>query len=156
MIRVSRPPLLVLCALALACLSACKEETKVVYSERIALLPDASGLLVKEVRADAQGKQSLALLESRNGAQRELAVLPMQGAGDPRFRFAVRKDTIVLFHAEPAMQAALAGAVTSAAFPIRFEQVESGRWLTVGTEEGHAIFYAPDKWKAFLELSRGE
>lgn len=141
---------------ALLLLSACKEEKKSIYSERIAILPDASGLLIKEVRADAQGKPLVTFFESHGDMQRELAEAPLAGSGDVKFRFALRKDTVVLYHAEPALQPALAGLALAASFPVRFEAVESARWLTVGTQEGDAIFYAPDKWKAFLDLSRGE
>jgi hypothetical protein len=41
-------------------------------------------------------------------------------------------------------------------FPVRAVLLTQPQWLAPGIEEGNGIFYAPDKWKANLEMSRGK
>ena len=135
-------------------LFGCKPEIKVIYSERIALLPDASGLLVKEIRADAEGRTFLAIVETRGNARRELISAPMGTVPDVKFHSELRGDTLFLFHTVPAMEAGLSSASAAGKFPIRCVLLSDARWLATGTEEGNAIFYAPDKWKAYLDLTR--
>jgi hypothetical protein len=140
--------------LALLLLAGCKEDMKVIYLERIALLPDASGLLEKEVRADAEGKPFLAILESRQGKSRELASIPMEGFADVKFRSALRGDTVLLYHTVPKLEGRVDDSTfRSPAFPIRVVLLSDAKWLATGTEEGNGIFYAPDKWKAYLEMT---
>ncbi|MBW8887077.1 MAG: hypothetical protein JF616_04885 [Fibrobacteres bacterium] len=135
--------------------NGCKEAMKVIYSERIALLPDATGLLVKEMRADAEGKTFLAIVETRGEARRELVSAPMGDVPEVKFHSEVRGDTVFLFHTIPAMKAGLSPAsLAGGGYTIRLLCLDEVRWLATGTEEGSAIFYAPDKWKAYLELSR--
>lgn len=136
-------------------LSGCKPEIKVIYSERIALLPDASGLLVKEIRADAEGRTFLAIVETRGNAHRERVSVPMGPVPDVKFHSELRGDTVFLFHTVPAMETGLNSvSLAAGAFPIRCVLLSDARWLATGTEEGSAIFYAPDKWKAYLDLTR--
>jgi hypothetical protein len=140
--------------LAILLLAGCKEEMKAIYLERIALLPDASGLLEKEVRADAEGKPFLAILESRQGKPRELASIPMDGFSDVKFRSGLRGDTVLLYHTVPKLEGRLDGSsFRSPSFPIRIVLLDDAKWLATGIEEGNGIFYAPDKWKAYLEMS---
>jgi hypothetical protein len=135
----------------------CEEEKKVIYSERVAILPDASGLLVKEIRSDAQGKPILSLLVSKGGVEREVTTLAMGGLSDIKFRSTVRGDTLVLFHSAAGLEGRLDTAqFASLGFPVRLVRLDEVHWLTSGTEEGNAIFYAPGKWKAYLELTRRE
>jgi hypothetical protein len=136
-------------------LGGCKEETKVVYSERIAILPDASGLLTKEVRTLPEGKTAIAILESAGKASREIFSVALAGGDDIRFRSTVRNDTILLFHTAPDLDKSIR-TVGQPSFPVRMVHLEGAAWLTKGTEEGNPIFYAPDKWKAFLDLIRKE
>ena len=144
-----------MCALLLA--AGCDEGMKVIYRERIALLPDASGLLEKEIRSDAEGKPFLALLETRNGATRDLAVLRMEGYPDVKFRSGLGGDTVLLYHGVSRFQKDLEGTRLGAAgFPVRAVLLDDARWFATGTEEGNAIFYAPAKWKAYLDMNRGK
>lgn len=140
--------------LALLLLAGCKEDMKVIYLERIALLPDASGLLEKEVRADEKGSPFLAILETRQGKSRELASIPMEGFSDVKFRSALRGDTVLLYHTVPKMEARVDdSSFHSPSFPIRVVLLDDSKWLAPGTEEGNGIFYAPDKWKAYLDMT---
>ena len=140
--------------LALSLLVGCKEGMKVIYLERIALLPDASGLLEKEVRADEKENQFIAILESRDGKTRELAVLPMNGKQDVKFRSGYHGDTVLLYHDVPKLQDQVDSSTFAASrFPIRTVLLDPAKWLATGTEEGNGIFYAPDKWKAYLEMT---
>lgn len=140
--------------LALLLVSGCEEGMKVIYLERIALLPDASGLLEKEVRSDEKGNSFLAILESRDGAKRDLAVLPMVGYQDVKFRSGFHGDTVLLYHDVPRLEERIdASTFASSRFPVRTLLLDQSKWLTVGTEEGNGIFYAPDKWKAYLEMT---
>jgi hypothetical protein len=119
------------------------------------LLPDASGLLVKEIRADAEGRTFLAIVETRGEARRERVLAPMGAVPDVKFHSELRGDTVFLFHTVPAMEAVLkSSSLATGAFPIRIVLLSDARWLATGTEEGSAIFYAPDKWKAYLDLTR--
>ncbi len=140
--------------MALSLIAGCKEGMKVIYVERIAILPDASGLLQKEVRADGQENQFIAILESREGKTRELAVLPMKGKQDVKFRSGYHGDTVFLYHDVPMLQAQIDSATFAASrIPIRVVLLDPARWPATGTEEGNAIFYAPDKWKAYLDMT---
>ena len=140
--------------LALSLIAGCKEGMKVIYLERIALLPDASGLLEKEVRADETGNQFIAILESQNGKARALAVLPMDGNQDVKFRSGFHGDTVLLYHDVPKLQGRISSSTFSASrFPIRVVLLDPAKWLATGIEEGNGIFYAPDKWKAYLEMT---
>jgi hypothetical protein len=140
--------------LALLLIARCKEGMKVIYLERIALLPDASGLLEKEVRADEKGNQFVAILESQNGKIRELAILPMEAGQDVKFRSGFHGDTVLLFHDVPKLQDRIGSSTFAASrFPIRIVLLDPAKWLATGTEEGNGIFYAPDKWKAYLEMT---
>lgn len=140
--------------LALLLIAGCKEGMKVLYLERIALLPDASGLLEKEVRADEKGQPFLAILESRQGKTRELAVLPLEGYPDVKFRSGFHGDTVLLYHDIPKLKHwADSAPFASSRFPIRMVFLDQAKWLATGTEEGSGIFYAPDKWKAYLDMT---
>lgn len=145
-------------ALLAALLAAgCKEETKVLYRERIAILPDASGFLEKEVRADAQKNPILAILESAGGKTRELGVFPLDGEPDAKFRSGFRGDTVLLYPDSPKLEKRMReSGIAPGRFPIRTEFLEQAKWMATGTEEGSAIFFAPDKWKAYLDMSKGK
>jgi hypothetical protein len=149
-----RRGLVSLCGLAWMLVSGCKEGMKVIYLERIALLPDASGLLEKEVRADEKGMPFLAILESRQGKSRELASIPMEGFSDVKFRSGLRGDTILLYHTVPKLEEHVDDSTFhSPSFPIRIVLLNDAKWMATGTEEGNGIFYAPDKWKAYLDMT---
>lgn len=129
------------------------EETKVIYSERVAILPDASGLIVKEIRSDAAGKGSLVLLETIGDASREVFALPLDGFEDVKFQSGLIGDTLLLFHSHTRLDADMVS-IAKATFPIRFSFVSGAAAIGAGTEEGAGIFYAPGKWKAYLEMTR--
>ena len=147
-----RFPNLALALLLLSALLGC-DETKVVYAERVAILPDASGLIVKEVRSDAAGKGSLVLMETVGDANRDIYALPLDGFDDVKFQSGASGDTVLLFHSNHRLDAGMVS-LGKPTFPIRFRLVTGAEAIGAGTEEGAAIFYAPEKWKAFLEMSR--
>lgn len=153
----SSSPRLALAALALLTLAStgCEEEMPVILTERIALLPDGSGYLSKEVRARSKDETELAIREVVGGTSRDLFLAPLKDFQDVKFAFAITGDTIRLFHAQPLLDGALKP-VEKSAHAIRVEPAlpSTVSWLTAGTQEGDAIFYAPDRWKAFLEISR--
>lgn len=132
---------------------ACKEEPKVIYAERIGLLPDASGLIVKEIRSDEKGRGQLVLLESIGKQNRDILSAQLAGFDDVKFHSTVRGDTLVLYHTQPRLDTALV-TIAKPSIPIRFECVSGARFIGTGTEEGATIFYTPAKWKAYLELER--
>lgn len=127
---------------------------KVIYLERIALMPDASGLLEKEIRSDEKGNSFLAILESQGGKTRELALLPLEGYPDVKFRSGFHGDTILLYHDIPKFEGRIDDSTfASSRFPVRTVLLDPAKWLATGTEEGNGIFYAPDKWKAYLDMT---
>lgn len=143
-------------SMALLVLSACIDERTIIYTERIAILPDASGYLAKDIRALSKTESELVLREVVGEESRELFTAPLKEFSDAKFTFALAGDTIRLFHTQAGLPAALRPAPAQPTFPLRIEPASPSElaWRTSGTPEGDAIFYAPDKWKAFLELSK--
>ncbi len=135
----------------------CQAEKKVLYSERVAILPDASGLLLKEIRALEDGRIEMVLLESIGGKNREIFAATFPGSVDVKFRSALSGDTVLLYHTLTGMDTSLPGNPPGAkTYQLRLHQMEKAQWLAAGTEEGSAIFYAPDKWKAYLGMASGK
>jgi hypothetical protein len=134
-------------------LAGCKEEKPTVYSERVAVLPDKSGLLIKEIREVTKTETEMVLKEVVGSQTREIFVVPLTGFPDVRFRFKVGGDTVYLAHTQPDFEKAIQS-VAKPTFPIRTEHLSSTEWLTAGTAEGDPIFYSEEKWGALLELMR--
>ena len=109
--------------------------------------------MLKELRSDASNRSQLVLLESVGNAKRDIFALPLTGFEDVKFQSTVSGDTLVLFHSQPRLAAGLVPIVKSS-FPVRFVLVTGAASVGAGTDEGADIFYAPGKWKAYLELSR--
>lgn len=137
-------------------LSACIDERVIIYTERIAILPDASGYLAKDIRALSKTESELVIREVVGEASRELYTAPLKDFTDAKFTFTLAGDTIRLFHTQPKLPSALRAAPDRPSFPVRIEPASPSElaWRTSGTAEGDAIFYAPDKWKAFLALQK--
>lgn len=145
-----RTPVLAALGAALALLG-CVEEKQIIYSERIALLPDKSGMLIKEVRSFGKAETEMVIRESVGDASKEIFVVPLSGSQDVKFKFRLAGDTIVLTHAQPGLEQTLRK-VGPSSFPIRTESASSAAWLSSGTSEGDPIFYAEDKWGAYLDM----
>jgi hypothetical protein len=143
-------PFILLGALALL---GCKEEKPVVYSERVAILPDKSGLLVKEVRSLGKSQNEMVIKEVVGGSVKEIILIPLIDFPDVKFRFKALHDTILLLHTQSDFEKVLQ-VLNRSAFPIRTEQVSPAEWLSTGTIEGDPIFYAEDKWGAYFDLVR--
>jgi hypothetical protein len=140
--------------LALAALTGCEEGPKVIYSEKIALLPDASGLLVKEVRSLPKGGTELAIVESVGARNRDILSFPISDSDDVKFHSGFGHDTVLLYHTRPDLDKSMK-VIGPASFPVRVASMEEAAWMAYGTEEGSPVFYAPpDKWKAYLEMSK--
>jgi hypothetical protein len=134
-------------------LSGCEEGPKLIYSEKVALLPDASGLLVKEVRSLPQGGTELAILEEVGTAKREILSFPISESDDVKFRSGFGHDTVLLYHTRPDLEKSMK-ALGKPSFPVRTASMPEAAWMAFGMEEGSPVLYAPDKWRAYLELSR--
>ncbi|MEO6097391.1 MAG: hypothetical protein ABIW76_17740 [Fibrobacteria bacterium] len=131
----------------------CKEEAPVIYSERIAILPDRSGLLIKEVRVLDKTRNEMIIKRTAGGTVQELFLVSLADFDDVKFKFRIGGDTIYLVHAQPGLEKAL-HVLNPSATPIRYETVSPAQWLSVGTLEGDPIFYAEEKWGAFFDLMR--
>jgi hypothetical protein len=143
-----------LACLAIPALLGCKEGAKLIYSEKIALLPDASGLLVKEVRSLPQGGTELAIVEVVGTRSRDIASFPISDSDDVKFHSGFGHDTVLLYHTRPDLEKSMK-VIGPASFPVRVASMEPAAWMAYGTEEGSPVFYAPpDKWKAYLEMSK--
>ena len=129
----------------------CVEEKQIIYSERIAILPDKSGMLIKEVRSFGKAETELVIRESVGKISKEIFIVTLSGSQDVKFKFRLSGDTIVLTHAQPGLEQTLR-TVGPASFPIRTESAASAAWLSSGTSEGDPIFYAEDKWGAYLDM----
>ena len=129
----------------------CVEEKQIVYSERIAILPDKSGMLIKEVRSFGKAETEMVIRESVGKVSKEIFIVPLSGSQDVKFKFRLSGDTIVLTHAQPGLEQTLR-TVGPSSFPIRTESAASAAWLSSGTSEGDPIFYAEDKWGAYFGL----
>jgi hypothetical protein len=133
-------------------LLGCKEEKTVVYSERIAVLPDRSGYLTKELRSWEKTKIEMVLSEVKKTGTRELFVIALNGFDDVKFKSLTKGDTVHLYHTESGLEkntSLVAGAPT---FPVRFRFVTGADWLSAGVLEGDPAFYAEEKWGKLLEL----
>lgn len=150
--RINAAILLVLLPALLA--SGCKEEQPIIYSERIAILPDRSGLLVKEMRALDKSRNELIIKRTAGESVQELFLVSLAEFEDVKFRFRLSGDTVILAHTQPAFGKAVR-VLNPSGFPIRFETLSPAEWLSTGTLEGDAIFYAEDKWGAFFDMTRG-
>lgn len=146
---------LMACCLALPALLSCEEGAKVIYSEKIALLPDASGLLAKEVRSLPKGGGTeLAIVEVVGTRSRDILTFPISESDDVKFHSGFGHDTVLLYHTRPDLEKSMK-VVGQASFPVRVASMEQAAWMAYGTEEGSPVFYAaPDKWKAYLEMSK--
>lgn len=131
----------------------CKEEQPVVYSERVAVLPDQSGLLNKEIREIDKTHTELVILETIGGKSKDILRVALSEFSDVRFRFKLASDTICLVHTQAGLEGAIQP-LASPAFPIITERVTETEWLTGGLQEGDPLFYAQDKWGALVELVR--
>lgn len=131
----------------------CQEGPKLIYSEKIALLPDASGLLTKEVRSLPQGGTELVIVETVGNRTQEILSFPISESDDVKFRSGFGHDTILLYHTRPDLEKAVK-TLGKPAFPIRIASMEEAAWMAFGMEEGSQILYAPDKWRAYLDLTR--
>jgi hypothetical protein len=110
--------------------------------------------LVSWHRSDENGNSFRAILESKDGAKREEAFLPMEGYPDVKFRSGFHGDTVLLYHDVPTLEDRIdSSTFASSGFPIRTVLLDQAKWLATGTEEGNGIFYAPDKWKAYFEMT---
>lgn len=131
----------------------CKEERPVVYSERVALFPDQSGLLNKEIREIDKTRRELVILETIGGKSKDILRVPLSEFNDVRFKFKLASDTICLVHTQAGLEVAIQS-LAGPTFPIRTERVTETEWVTGGLQEGDPLFYAQDKWGALLELVR--
>jgi hypothetical protein len=142
-------------AISVLVLGACVPEKTVIYSERLAVLPDQSGYLGKDVRTldPDKSRTEMAIIEVAGKTTREVFVIALDGFADVKFKARIKGDTLILSHTQPALDKALKP-VAVPAHPIRFQTVSGPEWLSAGMEEGHALFYAQDKWKGVIELLR--
>ena len=134
-------------------LMGCEPEVKVIYAERVGIFPDASGLVIKEIRSDEKGQGQLVLLEAVGKVNRDILAANLVGFDDVKFQSTVRGDTLILFHTQPRLDTGMF-TIAKPSFPIRFERVSGAQSIGAGTDEGAAIFYTPDKWQAYLDMSR--
>ncbi|MEO7425170.1 MAG: hypothetical protein ABI036_08280 [Fibrobacteria bacterium] len=139
--------------LAFLTLSGCKEELPIVYSERIAILPDKSGLLIKEVRSLDKSRNEMVVKEVVGKSVKEIFLIPLIDFQDVKFKFSLLHDTVHLMHTQPEFEKSIQ-AINPSAFTIKTESVSPVVWLTAGTIEGDPIFYAEDKWGAYFDLMR--
>lgn len=131
----------------------CKEEKPIIYSERIAILPDKSGLLIKEVRSLDKTRNELVIKEVIGSSVKELFLFPLTVSPDVKFKFMLLHDTLYLVHSQLGFEDALK-TLNQPAFPVRFGFMPPAKWLATGTVEGDPIFYAQDKWGAYLDMLR--
>lgn len=136
-------------------LVGCKEERPVIYSERVAVLPDKSGFLTKEIREIDKSRSELVISEVVGKKSSDVIVVPLTNFQDVRFRFKLVMDTIYLVHTQAEFEREIhsLGAPT---FPIKTECVKEVAWLTSGIQEGDPLFYTQEKWGALLELAKRE
>jgi hypothetical protein len=130
-----------------------QEERPIVSSERVAVLPDKSGLLVKGIREVTKTETEMVLREVVGTQSKEIFVVPLTGFPDVRFKFRVGVDTIYLAHIQPGFEKAIR-TVGTPTFPIKTECMTSTDWLTAGAVEGDPLFYSEEKWGVLLELIR--
>ena len=133
----------------------CKEEKPVIYSERIAILPDKSGLLIKEVRSLDKSRNELVIKEVIGKSMKEIFLVPLVDFQDVKFKFRLLHDTVYLIHTQQGFEKAIQPNNPST-FPIQTKSVSPAEWLSFGTLEGDPIFYAEDKWGAYFDLMRKE
>jgi hypothetical protein len=153
-VQVKIDMMVLLLAISVLFVSGCKEEKPIVYSERIAILPDRSGLLIKEVRVLDKARNEMVIKRIAGESVQELFLVSLAEFDDVKFKFRIGGDTIYLVHTQPAFDKALR-VVNPPTTPIRYETVSPAEWLSTGTLEGDPIFYAEEKWGAFFDLMRG-
>lgn len=134
-------------------LFGCKEEKPVIYSERIGILPDRSGLLIKEVRSVDKSRNEMVIKEVAGKSEKEIFLVPLLEFQDVKFKFTLLHDTLHLIHTQPGFEKVLQP-INPSTFPIQTNPVSAAEWLSSGTMEGDPIFYAEDKWGAYFDLMR--
>lgn len=133
--------------------SACKEEKSVIFTVRVAILPDGSGYLRKEVRSWDKTRQDLTISQVVEGVAKELYVVRLDGFPEMKFRATLKGDTVLLHHTQTGLDTAVQ-VMAPGSFPVRFSQVSGGEWPTAGFLEDDPVFYSDGKLKAAAELMR--
>jgi hypothetical protein len=134
-------------------LLGCQEGAKLIYSEKVALLPDASGLLAKEVRSLPQGGTELVIVEVVGKRSLDILSFPISDSDDVKFHSGFGHDTILLYHTHPELDKSMK-VLGKPAFPVRTASMAEAAWMAYGMEEGSPVLYAPDKWRAYLDMTR--
>ncbi len=130
-------------------------EKPIVYSERIALLPDQSGFLTKDIRSLDKSKTELAINEVVGPKSKELFVLPLIQFYDVKFKTKLKGDTILLFSSESTL-VQLVKATGPSKFPIQFHLATGSDWLSAGIPEGDPLYYSEEKWKTLTQMMQSK